>query len=80
MRHLHRTDVEFLDAFMDRSVTAASPVNAVAVLSRADEIGAGRLDAIDSARRIADRYRNDPLSAAGARRWCRSPACWPRPA
>ena len=60
MRHLHRSDVEFLDAFMDRSVTAASPVNAVAVLSRADEIGAGRLDAMDSARRIAERYRNDP--------------------
>jgi hypothetical protein len=60
MRHLHRSDVEFLDAFMDRSVTAASPVNAVAVLSRADEIGSGRLDAMDSARRIADRYRNDP--------------------
>ena len=51
MRHLHRSDVEFLDAFMDRSVAAASPVNAVAVLSRADEIGAGRLDAMDSARR-----------------------------
>jgi Dynamin family len=59
MRHLHRSDVEFLDAFMDRSVAAASPVNAVAVLSRADEIGAGRLDAMDSARRIAERYRGD---------------------
>jgi hypothetical protein len=44
---------------MDRSVTAASPVNAVAVLSRADEIGAGRLDAMDSADRIARRYRTD---------------------
>lgn len=60
MRHMHRTDMQFLDAFMDRSVSAASPVNAVAVLSRADEIGAGRLDAMDSARRIADRYRSDP--------------------
>lgn len=59
MRHLHRSDVEFLDAFMDRSVTAASPVNAVAVLSRADEIGAGRLDAMVSAQRIAERYRTD---------------------
>jgi hypothetical protein len=59
MRHLHRSDVEFLDAFMDRSVTAASPVNAVAVLSRADEIGAGRLDAMTSAQRIAERYRRD---------------------
>lgn len=59
MRHLHRTDVEFLDAFMDRSVTAASPVNAVAVLSRADEVGAGRIDAMESAGRIAARYRDD---------------------
>ena len=60
MRHLHRSDVEFLDAFMDRTVAAASPVNAVAVLSRADEIGAGRLDAMESAVRIAERYRDDP--------------------
>ena len=60
MRHAHRSDVAFLDAFMDRSVTAASPVNAVAVLSRADEIGAGRLDAMESATRIATRYSEDP--------------------
>lgn len=60
MRHVHRSDIDFLDAFMDRSVTAASPVNAVAVLSRADEIGAGRLDAMESAGRIARRYRDDP--------------------
>ena len=60
MRHVHAADVAFLDAFMDRSVAAASPVNAVAVLSRADEIGAGRLDAMDSARRIANRYTSDP--------------------
>ena len=31
MRHAHRSDIAFLDAFMDRSVTAASPVNAVEV-------------------------------------------------
>ena len=60
MRHVHKDDVAFLDAFMDRSVAAASPVNAVAVLSRADEIGAGRLDAMDSAARIAQRYEADP--------------------
>ena len=62
MRHLHRRDAEFLGSFMDRSVAGSSPVNAVAVLSRADEIGAGRLDAMTSARRIADRYeRNETL-------------------
>lgn len=42
MRHLHRSDAEFLDTFLDRSLARPSPVNAVAVLSRADEIGAGR--------------------------------------
>ncbi len=60
MRHVHADDVAFLDAFFDRTVAAASPVNAVAVLSRADEIGAGRLDAMQSARRIARRYEQDP--------------------
>jgi hypothetical protein len=59
MRHLHRRDAEFLGSFMDRSVAGSSPVNAVAVLSRADEIGAGRVDAMTSASRIADRYEHD---------------------
>jgi hypothetical protein len=61
MRHIHRRDVEFLDAFMDRTVTQASPANAVGVLSRADEIGGGRLDALESASRISARYRDDPV-------------------
>lgn len=59
MRHLHRSDAEFLDTFLDRSLARPSPVNAVAVLSRADEIGAGRLDALESASAIADRYAAD---------------------
>jgi hypothetical protein len=59
MRHLHRSDAEFLDTFMDRSLARPSPVNAVAVLSRADEIGAGRLDALESASAIAQRYAGD---------------------
>jgi Dynamin family len=61
MRHAHRHDVAFLDAFMDRNVTAASPVNAVAVLSRADEIGAARADAMESSAKIAARYQSDPV-------------------
>lgn len=60
MRHVHSSDIDFLDAFMDRSVAATSPVNALAVLSRADEIGAGRNDAMDSAQRIAQRYSAVP--------------------
>jgi hypothetical protein len=57
MRHLHADDVRFLEAFHDQGVARAAPVNTVAVLSRADEIGVGRLDALISARRIAARYR-----------------------
>lgn len=60
MRHLHRSDVQFLEAFMDRSISHASPINAIVVLSRADEIGAARPDAIDSARSVAARYAADP--------------------
>jgi hypothetical protein len=35
-------------------------MNAIGVLSRADEVGAGRLAALESAARIARRYRGDP--------------------
>ncbi len=59
MRHMHRYDSEFLETFLDRSVSGTSPLNAVAVLSRADEVGSGRLDALDSARAIARRYSQD---------------------
>lgn len=60
MRHLHKADADFLGSFMDRSVAGASPVNAVAVLSRSDEIGACRPNAMESAHRIAKRYAGDP--------------------
>jgi hypothetical protein len=59
MRHLHSADARFLESFHDRHVARATPVNTVAVLSRADEIGVGRLDALSSAGRIARRYRAD---------------------
>ena len=60
MRHVHAQDAAFLEAFRDRGVARATAVNTVAVLSRADEIGAGRVDAMFSARGIAARYRADP--------------------
>lgn len=60
MRHLHATDAEFLESFRDRRVGRASSVNTVAVLSRADEVGGGRVDAMFSAKTIAQRYRKDP--------------------
>jgi hypothetical protein len=60
MRHLHASDINFLEAFHDEEFSQATPVNAVAVLSRADEVGVGRIDSMASAQRIASRYRQDP--------------------
>jgi len=59
LRHLHANDIEFLRAFHDTEVSRPSPVNAIGVLSRADEIGVGRIDSMASARRIATRLGTD---------------------
>jgi GTPase SAR1 family protein len=60
LKHLHATDLEFLRAFHDTEVSRPNPVNAIGVLSRADEIGVGRLDSMASARKIAGRLSDDP--------------------
>jgi hypothetical protein len=57
MRHLHGADVRFLEAFHDGAPGAAQTVLAVGVLSRADEIGSGRIDSLLSARKVAQRYQ-----------------------
>ncbi|BDV31932.1 dynamin family protein [Microbacterium terricola] len=59
LRHIHGSDVRFLEAFRDTAAGASQTVNAVALLSRADEIGSGRIDSLLSAARIAERYRHD---------------------
>jgi 50S ribosome-binding GTPase len=60
MRHLHASDVNLLEAFHGSEFATTLPVNAIGVLSRADEIGPGRMDAMDLAREVADRYQSDP--------------------
>lgn len=59
MRHMHASDLRFLESFRDTEAGRSGTVNALAVLSRADEIGAGRIDSLLSAGDIADRYRRD---------------------
>jgi hypothetical protein len=59
MHHVHDRDRQFLEAFHD-DVAQGTPLNSIGVLSRADEIGSCRLDAMEVASRIADRYQNDP--------------------
>ncbi len=60
LRHLHATDVSFLHSFHEDEYAQPSPINCVAVLSRADEVAVGRLDAMTSASKIARRYGDDP--------------------
>jgi hypothetical protein len=59
LRHMHSTDIRFLEAFRGDDVARGSPINAVGVLSRADEIGGCRLDAMTTAGTVAARYQGD---------------------
>jgi hypothetical protein len=59
MRHLHASDVKFLEAFRDTAAGTAETICAVGVLSRSDEIGSGRIDSLLSARKVARRYELD---------------------
>jgi hypothetical protein len=62
--HLAREPVEaglrFLRSAQDAAGGLASPVTTIMALCRADEIGAGRIDALTSAKQIARRRRADP--------------------
>ncbi|MHA6525277.1 dynamin family protein [Tessaracoccus sp. G1721] len=59
LRHLHPSDMRFLEAFRDTAAGPSQTVNAVAVLSRADEIGSGRIDSLLSAGKVSKRYELD---------------------
>jgi hypothetical protein len=59
LRHMHSTDIRFLEAFRGDDVARASPINAIGVLSRADEIGGCRPDAMTTAATVAARYQAD---------------------
>ena len=60
LRHLHPTDVSFLEAFKDSITITGASVNSIAVISRADEIGSSRTNAMAAAEKVAMRYRRDP--------------------
>jgi Dynamin family len=60
LRHAHASDARFLESFHDDELARGTPINTVGVLSRADEIGSCRLDALEVAERVASRYRTEP--------------------
>lgn len=58
-RQVHGVDLDGLASVRDSPVAAAMPVNTILVLSRADEVGGGRIDALSSAKQLAKRYRRN---------------------
>jgi hypothetical protein len=53
------TDLEWLESAQDGTVARAAPVNVILVLSRADEIGGGRIDAMLAAKQLARKHHRD---------------------
>ncbi|MFC5263932.1 dynamin family protein [Kribbella qitaiheensis] len=60
LRHTHSSDIRFLESFHDDELAHGTPMNAIGVLSRADEIGSCRLDSMEVAERVAKRYEAEP--------------------
>ncbi|MFI5499984.1 dynamin family protein [Nocardia asteroides] len=58
LRRLDATDVRFLEQ-IGAAAGGAGPLGVIAVVSRADEIGAGRIDALHSARDVATRFTTE---------------------
>ncbi|MEM9513918.1 MAG: dynamin family protein [Actinomycetota bacterium] len=57
LRFMHESDTDFLEAFSDPSARLDDPVGSLGVLSRADELAAGRGDGLGIAALVAHRYR-----------------------
>ncbi|HEX3780338.1 MAG TPA: hypothetical protein VHX38_11770 [Pseudonocardiaceae bacterium] len=55
----HGSELQALQAAPGNPVAEAAPVNLILVLAKADELGAGRIDALSSAKQVARRYRGD---------------------
>jgi hypothetical protein len=60
LSHIHATDADALTAFRTHGGDGLGPLTTLGVLSRADEVGGGRMDALITAERIAERQRQDP--------------------
>ncbi|GGM63320.1 GTPase [Longimycelium tulufanense] len=59
-RHLPGTELPLLTSLQDNTFGPLGPVSALVVLSRADEIAGGGIDALSSAKQLARRFRGDP--------------------
>ncbi|MGW4364465.1 dynamin family protein [Nocardia takedensis] len=58
LRRLDATDIDFLER-VGAPADGGGPLGVIGVVSRADEIGAGRIDALHSAREVAARFAGE---------------------
>jgi hypothetical protein len=65
-RYPRQTDLQFLQSVNELQTARCVPINTIVAFSRADETGSGGSEALESAARIAERYRNDPTLRAFA--------------
>jgi Dynamin family len=63
-QHPQAADFRILQGLHDHPIAMANPVTAVLVLSRADEVGASRIDALFAAKQLARQHRRDPRTRA----------------
>ena len=59
LRALNASDMQFLGKIADHVGGESGPLGVIGVLSRADEVGAGRLDALSSAKDVAARFAEE---------------------
>ncbi len=64
MRHRHSVDLTFVSELARSASDAHGAATTLVVLSRADELGGGRIDSLVSARDIATAYADEPLLRA----------------
>lgn len=60
LRSLHESDIRYLQALDARTRHGSATIGSIAVLSRADELGSGRLTAMLSINQAVERLRNHP--------------------
>ncbi|GIF96800.1 hypothetical protein [Catellatospora citrea] len=61
---IRATDLHLLHNAQHGAVATATPVNTVIVLTHADQVGGGRIDALLTARQLARRHQRDPAVTA----------------
>lgn len=60
LRSLHESDIRYMRAVYERTRYGKAAIGSIAVLSRADELGSGRLTAMLSINEAVERLRNHP--------------------